>query len=322
MAERSAFYYLESAPQVMSAYRHIRQYGVSGFDMLVRLNGSLHNDGQIARVMEELPVRQYGAVTCLPVGWKFFLLLVQRLLFRRYREFCIADIRSTTGLVAATFSRSGRILLLDDGVASIDYYQRRLLGLQPFAGGFFKRLISPLARFRTRHITLYTLMPLESQGGMSVQRSTFPVGGLGDVANAAIDDGVAVFIGSKVVESGVCSEDYFCRTLRGFVARFEGRQLVYVLHREEDAGKLAQFPALTPVRLDLPLELEFGVRQALPGVVASFYSAGLLGFLPYRGRMQLLAYGLPLEAGNARYHQSIEAGRYLFQDLLGLQADA
>ena len=97
---------------------------------------------------------------------------------------------------------------------------------------------------------------------------------------------------------------------------------MYLAHREEDTSKLRVYPQLKVERFELPLELEYGTRRPLPKVVASFFSSGMLHFLPFKDRVQLVAYGLPTDETNARFHHSITASRYLFWDLLGISSKA
>ena len=130
MNKGKAFYYVESAPQILSAYKQLKQNGIVQFDMLVRLNGSHYNDSQIKQVLQDLGICKQGAVVSELLGLRFIVAFLRLVILNRYTDFCIADIRSPIGLSAVILARCERIVLLDDGTASFTYYQRRAEGAE------------------------------------------------------------------------------------------------------------------------------------------------------------------------------------------------
>lgn len=320
MSKNKVFYYVESAPQILSAYRHIRQKGVSEFDMVVRLNGNHHNDEQIRQVMKDLEVNKSGDVVSHHLGLRMLFALLRRAVFGKYAEFCVADIRSPVGLCAIIISACNHFVLLDDGVASITFYQRWIKGEAIVNGGLVKRVIVRIAQMRLREITLHTMLPLASVDGLKVELNEYKFQPIDAQKKIGIDANLAVFIGSKVVEAGVCSQKYFDCVMKRFVSEFKEKKLRYVAHREEKLDKFDLFPEIEVVRLSHPLELEYGVRCDMPSVICGFYSAGLIHFLQYQDRVKIFTYGLPLELTNQGFHQSIQSSKYLFSELLGIEA--
>lgn len=320
--DKNCFYYVESAPQVISAFRHYLQMKPLRFAMIVRLNGRKHNDEQIDNVIRELGIAKLGKLICCRAGSKLYANLVKEVFFQKHDKVCVGDIRSLLSLTAIGLAnRKSEFVLLDDGVASISYYRRRAEGLRSMGRPIVKALERVLS-FKLNAITLHTLLPLNSMAGMTIEINNIDLQSLFGSARSRPDPETAIFIGSKVVESGLCSIEYFNSVLDKFMAEFRGRNLFYVLHRDEDVEKLAAFAGITPLRLDLPLELEFGLKRSIPGAVCGFYSAGLVNFLPYRDQVKLIAYGLPLDESNSTFHQSIRAGRYLFDQVLRIHSAA
>lgn len=315
MSRGRAFYYVESAPQIISAYRHYRQTEASGFDMIIRLNGNLHNDDQIHQVLNELDISKLGDVICTSIGFGLIVALIRKALLRNYETFCVADIRSLIGLVAIIISRCKHIVLLDDGIASITYYQRRIEGREIVSGGLIKRAVARCAAKRLKSITLHTMLPLSPADCMTIEVNVYKFQSVND-RKIGVDHEFVLFIGSKVVEAGVCSSEFFDCVMRRFSNEHRGRRKVYVAHRDENLEKMAKFPEIEAIRLLRPIELEYGVRSDMPGVICGFYSAGLVNFLPYRNQVKIATYGLPIETTNQRFHESISASRYLFEYIL------
>ena len=321
MPKSKVFYYVESAPQILSAYRHILQKKINEFDMLVRLNGNIINDEQIQLVLKKLELIKSGNIVAHRLGYKLIYTLIRRSLLGKYSEFCIADIRSPVSLFAIILSLSKKFVLLDDGVASITFYKLRQQKEGILIGGTFKRALARFAQARLKDITLHTMMPLNSIDGITVELNEYKFQPSNARIKVGIDEALAVFIGSKVVEEGVCSKEYFENTIKRFVSANIGRRLVYVAHREESLEKFEIFPQLQIVRLPHPLELEYGVVCDIPSCICSFYSAGLVHFLPYRNKIKIIAYGLPIEQSNKKYHQSIKSSKYLFEEVLGIESE-
>ena len=320
MKEKRALYYIESAPQLLSAYRHIQQNCISKFDMIVRLNGSSHNDRQIDQVIVDLGIRQLGHLIVHRLGFCLICSLMVRAILGKYDEHCIADIRSLVGLTSIALSRCKRLVLLDDGTASFDFYQDRMAGLDGLGRRSCDRFIGRVGASTLNRIILHTILPLRSVKESVVERNHYQFQSNDTQRNFGIDLELAIFIGSKVVEAGVCSEVYFSGVIRKFIEKFRNMRLVYIAHREEDLKKFVDFPEISVIRLDRPLELEYGIRRDMPGVVCGFYSAGLIHFLPHSDHLQIFSYGLPIEFGNCNFHRSIESSRFLFENILGIHS--
>lgn len=316
MSKNKAFYYVESAPQILSAYKHIKHKCINHFDMIVRLNGNLHNDNQIRQVLQDLNLCKHGNVVAKPLGLLFAYSLLRIILFNRYANFCIADIRSKVGLIGIIFSRCNQLILLDDGTASFDYYQLRIEGAKGANPTIISRLLTYLASNKLNQIGLHTMLPLRSINGMKVELSEFDFASILGARDVEIDKKLAIFIGSKVVECGICSIDNFIKTINKFANEHSNYNLQYIAHRDEDTEKLNLFPQIKIVRLFRPLELEFGILRPIPAVICSFYSAGIIHFLPYRKYVKIFSYELPLDINNIKFHQSIGSSRKLFNDIL------
>jgi hypothetical protein len=312
------FYYAESAPQLLSVYRHIIQNNVSKFDILVRLNGSYQNDIQIHQVLSEINIFKQGNVVSQLFGFQFFVNLFLFVIFSRYSNVCVADIRSKIGLIAIVSARCEQIVLLDDGTATFDYYQQRVEGVEAQGLGFIKWLLRKLSEKKLKNIRLHSMLPLMSVGDMTVELSELDFSSLFEERNVEIDKNLAIFIGSKVVETGACTNDFFAEIIEKFVDKYSDYKLQYIAHREENTDKLNSFAQIEVLRLPRPLELEFGFYRNIPSVICTLHSAGIVHFLPYRKDVKLVAYQMPLDSKNIKFHSSIILCNYLFKDVLNI----
>ena len=319
MNHSRTFYYVESAPQILSAYKQIRQSGAEQFDMLVRLNGRQYNDGQIQQILKDLSILKLGNVSTQLIGFRFLVDLLRFIILRRYTDFCIADIRSPIALGAIVLARCKRIILLDDGTASFTYYQRKLEGAEMVGQGFVKGILVKLAAKRLKKITLHTMLPLKPMAGMLVEHNSYRILPTDNPEKIEIDERLAVFIGSKVIEVGICNCTHFDAAMKKFTFEFKGFRLIYVPHREEGLEKLRNFPEVEILRLSRPLELEFGFDRPFPSVVCTFYSAGIIHFCTFKDKILLQAYDIPLEPYNCNYHHSIANSKLLFTEVLGIK---
>lgn len=315
MNKKRAFYYVESAPQILSAYRHMMQYRISQYEMFVRLNGSFYNDLQIHNTLQDLGIGINCNVFISRVRILLVLNFIKISLFRKYYYFCIADVRSKLSLIGVVLCRYAKIILLDDGTASFDFYRMKSEGVKPKIENIFSKFFRILTSYKLKNITMYTLLPLETVNGIIVESCKYELDGI-NKGLVEINPKSVVFIGSKVVEAGVTSIEHFVTVMSRFCIEFSDCKLQYIAHREEDLGKLRLFPQIEIVRLLQPLEMEFGRNRPFPAVVCTFFSAGIIHFLPMSDRITLISYDIKTNYTNIKFHDSILRSRDLFTNLL------
>jgi hypothetical protein len=166
-------------------------------------------------------------------------------------------------------SRAGRLVVVDDGTATLEFVQimnsaRPLVRWhQREHASRLGRRIAGLARQRMmvgrrpwnarQPLQVFTAMPVDPPNSLDVRRHDYAWVRHRFAAPRVLKG--ADMVGTSLVESGVVDEDHYLTAVRTLTATHAvGR---YLAHRRESAAKLAKISALglTVVRPDLPLEV-------------------------------------------------------------------
>jgi hypothetical protein len=177
-----------------------------------------------------------------------------------------------SGLIQAilTTSRVGKLVVVDDGTATIDFADS-LVGDAPLlrwavrSGGVSRLVRSALARRTTRalrrlgpeSLEVFTAMPVDLRAWATVTHHGY-AWTRGAFGPPEVRDQVAV-IGSSLVESGLLSEDAYVSAITDAMASVGETSGVYIRHRRESTAKLRRLVERTGLSLvssDVPLELE------------------------------------------------------------------
>lgn len=296
-------YFLESAPQLLSAYQASSYYPGENI-FLIRLNGDIVNDNQIKETICTLNLAQSGSVfvgkaNSLSMLWRVLVLSIHSIFINL--RFLAGDCRGGYTNLYMRLMVLKETVLLDDGIASINYY--------------WDQLECPMKpKNEIRYDALYTALPLSSNNIVNHQFESLEE----RLTNVEIDESLAYFIGSKVVEVGLLSEGDFIKSLDNFVLRNKGKKLVYIAHRAESLEKVrSNYSNFLEVKvLDLPVELEFLKQNVIPGVIEGFYTGAFLFLYHINKNIDLRNHPIARNDYNYLYHEEILRCDRLFDKLI------
>ena len=158
-------------------------------------------------------------------------------------------------------SRAREIVVVDDGSATIEFVDQLVAGhalTRWHRAGAVRHPFASLARKRLtqrngRDLTIFTSMPVRTDGGARIVRNEF-AWTRGRYVAPTINSS-ADLVGTSLVETGVVDHDHYLSAVRILISNHAvGR---YLAHRKESPEKLRRISALgcEIVRPDLPLEL-------------------------------------------------------------------
>jgi hypothetical protein len=201
--------------------------------------------------------------------------------------------------------RTGQVVHLDDGVATLTYaagrhtavvekelkrnkrvklaVKRRLLGLRdeiPAALTFF---------------TLFKGLRV----GPCDQVVEHSFSSLRDSLAKALRDDKIYFLGAPLVEAGFLTEVDYVALLQRVGRYYAGKEVVYIVHRREDAQRISRIGQVTGWQtqlFDYPIEYQFARIGPLPVELSSFFSSALETCQQiFADQLQVRSFGLPNE---------------------------
>lgn len=177
-----------------------------------------------------------------------------------------------SGLIQAilTTARIGKVVVVDDGTATIDFADL-LVANVPLSrwavrhgklarlarGGLAKRTTRFFTRLGSDALEVFTVMPVELDGRAEVTRHSYNWTRT-TFGPPQVEDQVTV-IGSSLVESGLFTEEAYVSAIRETMRTLGADRGTYISHRRESADKLARLAAATGLSVissEVPLEIE------------------------------------------------------------------
>ncbi len=276
---------------------------------VVRKNGSKINDHQIDRTIDLLGLNDrvlYCGVFSL---LRFFLLYIWCLKKTLGRGGCVyvGDARGGYSILFAIGFWWKRQVLIDDGIATLSYIYRRLnknsVGMVKM--GSLKPVMTNVFRCISPSYDLFTAIPLEPREFPNCRvhcyektESLFKA--------SVVDESMAVFVGSKVVEAGLLSMTAFEDSVNKFLNENSGRSCVYAAHRAEMLDKLEPFKGKMSVEVfSLPIELHYLNLGRIPKFIGGFYSGALVFFKKATFSVMVRNYSIAKTKNNSAFHDEI-----------------
>jgi hypothetical protein len=178
-----------------------------------------------------------------------------------------------------------KVILLDDGNASLTTAQLRQNGVSPFESRqgcvarckyLIKKHAFRFKLFDIARVTFFTTYDFEVSAHDVTVKNDFSKIRKALLAKSYRDE--VWFVGAPLVELGIMGFDDFCLTLDKVLDYYAGRKVSYVKHPGETLRETEDYLRGRRVNIccfSKPLELVFLKESELPKVVATFYSSAL-----------------------------------------------
>lgn len=180
--------------------------------------------------------------------------------------------------------KKAKVVHLDDGVATLNYaqkrhaiIQRKVLSMGKRLKFFLKRKLLGLIDDEIAEVTFFTLYHDLQVGALDrVVVNDFSC--LRNDLKSVSCEEVIYFLGGPLVEAKFLDENAYLALLRRVAEYYAGKQVVYVAHRREDQRRLDLIRQETgwQTRLfEFPIEYQLAKVGPRPIQLASFFSSGL-----------------------------------------------
>jgi len=254
--------FIESPFQLLNANEAVHRYSLDDYKIIVRLSNNEKNDEQIIYVIKQLGIENIKYIK-INVSNKN-IIDYMKLLFYRFRYIFIKVNKVFIGncesgflkLVLKQFNKED-IILLDDGAKSIDI-QKNFNDKENY-----------------NLFTMYDLVPYQSQ---IIENNNYEKLQQ-DLKQLEINTNQVLFLGLKLSEIGIVSEEYYLKKIKQIAAYYKNEKILYISHRGETKDKLEKIKSMTNIEvivLGYPVELYGLYNDNIPYKVASFYSTALL----------------------------------------------
>lgn len=264
-----ALFFVEAPFQLLSAYEAINSLKISDYKIIIRLSNNDINNNQLKELLEELFLtkkdkkikfikisnknRSFFDLLCI---LKVFILTFFSQVFYKYIFLGNFESRFLKVILLGVFNK--KVILLDDGIKGFSIYKK-------FTNDFNYNMFTMLT----------TLSPLDNQlisyhDFSKVKEKYF------SIKDSTTTD--LLFIGTKISELGIISEDNYINTLETILIRYSDKNITYITHREENLKKLKKLEHYSNFKinkLDSPIEIFLLRNNIFPQRVLSFYSASL-----------------------------------------------
>lgn len=259
----NALFIVESPLQLLCAYEAVHFFKPDGYKIFVRYSAQKINDLQLdklvdllftndAKHIKKIHIRSQNKsiIDFAKIIYFKFLLMTQK-----FDHWFLGNVDS--GFIQTIVKNVDKknIILLDDGSKTLVIQKR-------FKPDYYFDLF-----------TLYKLEPVEQQ---IIHKNNFVQ--LRQKLNTGRNEDQVLFIGAKLSEVDVISEQKYLQLMQNVARYFNQKQILYIAHRGEDANKLKRIGEIANIEvetLDFPIELWGFYKNELPNQIASFFSTAL-----------------------------------------------
>lgn len=261
-----SIFLIESPLQLLFAKEAIVHYGIKEYIIYLRISGEKNNDDQMCSLLPILSIPS-SRIKKIPIKSKFrtfndYIRLIYyyfniNLYSKKVNRIFIGNFSSNVLKVVMKYIQKSKIILLDDGSGSL-YIQDK------FDDEY--------------NYNLFTIFELKSYKNQTISKNNFMYCQNILLQKSKKKD-VVLFLGSKLVEVGIMSEEKYFKYLDSIMNKFNNEYIIYVPHRGEDVDKLERierrFKNLGIKYYGYPIELIGVVDEFIPCKVISFYSTAL-----------------------------------------------
>jgi hypothetical protein len=276
---------VESPFQLLSAFEATDFYNLSDLRIYIRLSGDINNDQELSSLSQVLfpkssKIKQFrienksrslNNIMSMAYYWVYFLIIQFK-----YDYIFLGNFDSRFLNFFSRIVKTSKIILLDDGIKNIIIQAR-------FSDSF--------------HFNLFTMLSeLTPHDGQRIDYNTFEKAKkcFGSNQSKILLTNKVIFVGSKMSEIGVMSEDAYIDAIKQILSKYNHCEVIYIAHRGESTQKLAklqyEIDFLNIQYLGYPLELYFLQETILPKTILSFYSAALIGLKHICSECQIESY--------------------------------
>lgn len=260
-------FFIEAPFQLIGAYEAIDTYKIKKYKIYIRL--TRNNNIQLLNLVQLLFPSdkninfltindQDHAVIDYLVVLKYLLFI--SIVHFRYDYVFLGNFNSKfLNLFTLSVPRK-KIVLLDDGIKTI-LIQNKFTNKSNY----------------NMFTMLYKIKPLNNQVIIYNNFDRFKSLMAG---NKNIENNKIFFLGSKLPNIGLVSEDYYVYMIESILKKYENFNIVYIPHRAEDVESLSflqrKYVNLQIKKMDYPVEIYMLENDILPHKIISFYSAALV----------------------------------------------
>ncbi len=207
---------------------------------------------------------------------------------RRYARVFLSDYNSITRRFLAAGMSYDELILLDDGMASVNIHRHPLflrpeppVGANPAVMAAYLRtsLARRLGFFADPVPTLFTCFSLTPHPGQRVVPNDFTfTRALLRESGRRADESV-YFVGQPYLDRGFTTPQALFDALRFAQAYYQGKRFIYLAHRAETPEALDRLSYATGMEtlvLENAIEIEFLLRRETPAAIAGFCSTALV----------------------------------------------
>jgi len=255
-------FFVESPLQLLNAYEAKYFFKIESYIYYIRLSGEKNNDSQILNMIEKLKLSNIKFIY-LKSKNKSFSDFMKILLYKFYYLFFNVE-KVFIGNFDSEFFKliirqfdGKKIILLDDGAKTIPIQKT-------FTEYNFYNLF-----------TMYNITPIGNQKIYKNQYKAL----LGKINKDSTQSNKILFLGTKLSEIGIISEEYYIELLKKISVYYDDKEIIYIIHRGESKKKLKIIESnknISIKQLEYPVEFYGLYENEIPHMVSSFYSTALL----------------------------------------------
>ena len=264
----SGLFYVESPFQLIQCLEAVHRFSIENFKIIIRENSSDTNNEQLKEVVQVLNLSNNTFVRCHQRSFRSSF-LVFSLIFHSYfyNSIFIGDENSKIFKLAVNFLGKRKVILMDDGVATITPDRRFL-------------------KFRR-----FSIFPLEHNTITNDFRYLYNF--IGNRARRS-----HIIIGMDLISSGICAArdyEHFVKKIAKTIPQGFG-PVLYIPHRNEteaDVELLANIENIQIQKTQLPIELVGLELDLIPISISAFFSSAIFSMEKIYQESELLIYRIP-----------------------------
>ncbi len=257
---------IETPFQLLNAFEAINEFPAKNNTLFVRFSGSTGNDAQLKSTLDIIKLPKNVEVKTFTINatnrsiydvLKIVFFWVRIIFINRIEGFVfVGDYRSR--FLQLVIHISSKTILLDDGLSTIHIQD-----------SFTKN----------RFLNWFTIFDLTPFHGQKIFKNRFKF------LNAFVENRnsskkkVLLFIGSKLSEENIISEDENVELVTKIAQKYSNQQITYIAHRTESNKKLHRIETIKNIeiiKLNYPLELLPLFGDFSPFLILSFFSTALI----------------------------------------------
>ena len=271
---------VESPLQLINAIEAISFFKILDYKIYIRYSNVVSNDKQINKLLTILSVDNVKIKTFVISGGRKKLVDIVKIIFywfllglklKGVQKLFVGNYDSPFLKGITRLTKRNNIILLDDGAKTIELQNN-------FSDHY--------------SLDLFTMYDINNYSGQNIFINSFDyLRNKFDFVNT-INQNSILFIGSKLVESGIVTEEYYLSLIDKISLSYSNFNIIYIPHRGENSPKLEQISKIENISLtslDYPVEFYGIYEKKLPNKIISFYSTALLSMKKLYPNLEIIS---------------------------------